>query len=272
MIEAWRSLAAILFTWLTLSAGAADAAYFDLAAINEEDEVSLMFEVEGIALQVTAGTFDKASNPSEIDFFTRFISQNLLGLGAVGPNDGGDVDGSGIGLQDVLVFTFDQGVTIDQIVFEKVDSNDDFSFGRVSGDSYRRYVDLQPIVEPTNTATFLTAVQQAGRRFGIGAIESGDNFRVKGLLVSEAPAISLPGGLPLILSALGVFVVLPLMRRDANGRSPFGPRLGSLPPALRLSAVGAGGAATLRSTSGDGLSVSACVAAVSRAEPVPPPA
>ena len=178
-------------------------ATFDFTGQNLSPASSLSFSDDGIGLTVTAGTFSTASNPSTVNITERNVDQDNNGLGADGAFDGDNIDGF-FG-NDILIFTFDQEVRLDELRFGGVDGNDDFAFGPVEGLSFFRIVDFQDVTDPLNAASFLTDDQRVGTAFGIGAIGINDNFTVAGMSVIAVP---LPAsGLLLGMALLGFGLV-----------------------------------------------------------------
>ena len=194
---------------LALFSTQASAVTFDFTGTNELDSNVKSFTVDGLTVDVTAGTFSTGSNPSNINFSTRRVDLDPDGLGA----DGGffesdQVDGN-LG-NDVLVFSFSSNVIIDSIIFGNLDGNDDFAFGAVDGSSFLRFVNFQDAISPIAASSFLTLAQRTGSAFGIGAIGWNDNFTIAGLTVSQVP---LPAALPLFMGALSLLGLLGWRRK-----------------------------------------------------------
>ncbi len=182
-----------------VSGGAANAVTFGFGGTTA-DSPSKSFNVAGIGLTVTAGTFSTGGNPSNINFNTRAVDQTNGTLGSDGIGDIGQVDGN-LG-NDILVFTFDQIVSIDSIGFSNVDGNDDFAFGTVVGNVFSRLVSFQDVQNTVLTASFLNPISlSVGTSFGIGAIGSLDNFRINNMSVTAVP---LPAALPLLACGVGI--------------------------------------------------------------------
>jgi len=185
---------------LVLSASGAHAATttfnFNQILIGNRDSIS--YTIDGIGLTITAGTFSSNSNPSTIDFATRRVSRDFIdGLGADGRRDIDEVDGRNG--NDVLVFTFDTLVRVEEIEFSPfdIDGNDDFAFGSVSGGQFDRIVDFQPVSTPFNVNRL---GGNTGVAFGVGAIGRNDNFSITDITVSQVP---LPAAGWMFLTGLG---------------------------------------------------------------------
>lgn len=181
-------LGATLALGAALFSQQASAINFDFTGSNPADAVTRSFTEGGLTVDVTAGIFSTFGNPTNIVGLggtLRQVDQNLLGLGADGPVDGGQIDGS-LG-NDVLVFSFSQAVRIESISFANVDGNDDFAFGSVDGNSFTRFVNFQDVTNPILASSFLSLSQRTGDAFGIGAIGTFDNFRVSGIQVTAVP-------------------------------------------------------------------------------------
>lgn len=236
MLKLFRSVgvASAVFCAVGLSVSPATATTFDftrdfLASIAP-DSSSKTFVVDGIQLTVTAGTFPRNPNPSEIDFSTRLVDQDFFsGLGAdSGLFEDDDIDGNGG--NDVLVFSFSPGVVLESIDFGNVDGNDDFAFGAVDGTTFSRIVDFQDVENIVDSTEFPALGLVTASDFGIGAIggqgrefqSRKDDFTIQRLTVSlfsPAPnpitVIPAPAALPLLASGLGVFGLVGWRRRKA---------------------------------------------------------
>ncbi|MEM8794720.1 MAG: hypothetical protein AAGE61_04060, partial [Pseudomonadota bacterium] len=129
------------------------------------------FTTDGITVDVTAGTFPASAftggpNPSDISFAAREVDQDLNGLGADEPGLFNDAIDGFFG-NDVLVFTFDTTVRIDEITFTEVDGNDDFAFGSVDGVSFDRVVNFEDVLSTVIVSSFASDPDATGRSFGI---------------------------------------------------------------------------------------------------------
>lgn len=198
-----RAAAAVaLIAFGALAAAPASAATFnftgDFFGSIAPDSPSKTFTVDGITVTVTAGTFSNASNPSNINFANRLVDLDFFsGLGADGRFDGDNIDGR-LG-NDVLVFSFSRKIIFENIRFRNRDGNDDFAFGAVTGSLFDRIVDFEDVQNTVLVSAFATMDQAMGRTFGIGAIQSNDNFTIRSI---EVAAVPIPAALPLFLSGL----------------------------------------------------------------------
>jgi len=182
---------------LLVSTVTANAATFDLTG-NGGLASSYNYSVDGIGLTVEGVRFQASGSTSSAQ-----VGQYSNGLGVT--SHGGDshqVDGAN--RNDMVVFSFDQDVTLESVTFNYVDGNDDFTFffdGNADGDftdgADSRYLNTDiPGSSSPSTYTFLST--WIGQTFGIGAYGSGDNFKIKS--VSVEPTLSvvpLPAALPL---------------------------------------------------------------------------
>ena len=136
---------------------------------------SYSFSSGGVGVDVTATTFNN-SGPTG-DF--AYVGQYSRGLGVTSHyGDSHQVDGRN--RNDLLIFDFDQQVTLKSVKFSYVDRYDDFRFffqDLGSGD----LVDFgtQVDIPGTGFATYVFASLWTGTKFGIGAYGKYDNFKVK---------------------------------------------------------------------------------------------
>jgi hypothetical protein len=156
-------------------------------------DASYFFNVDGIGLTVTAGTFGRAG--------TAQIGQYSGGLGVTSEaGDAAAIDGRS--KNDILFFSFDQVVRIESVEFTDSDSNDHFRFF---------YEDAGALTESGSNiqldgvASYAFGGSWVGTMFGIGAWQRNDNFYIGGINVSKmTTVVPLPSALLLILSALGL--------------------------------------------------------------------
>jgi hypothetical protein len=116
-----------------------------------------------------------------------------------GQDSDNQVDGSGD--NDVLVFKFGTAVTLVSVRFSYFGSDDEFSYffdgdgnGNLDGDI------LADSLNPNGAGSNYTfGGTYFGTLFGIGAVDSNDEFRVRSITVSAVPV---PAALPLFGAAL----------------------------------------------------------------------
>lgn len=174
------------------------------------------------SLTVSADTFRRLSlDPLVIELHDRnsaHVTINQEGLGV--DNDGrwyncrrdcdGDVDGAG--RNDILLFAFDEQIELTEINFDNVSSDDQFVFfafdtlAELSGSIAALFLDITDLHADEGIYTFSPAA--TGRYFGIGAIQTNDDFRVEGLTGTVVAVVPLPPALPLFLGALFGFGIL----------------------------------------------------------------
>lgn len=185
-------------------AASASSLTFDFTGKDYYPSRDLTFDVHGVELTVTSGTF--SFYDSDINFNTRFVDLDNDGLGSLGFFDGDQVDGR-FG-NDVLVFSFSEFVSIDNILFGNVDNNDDFAFGEVNGSFFDRVFDFNDVFASVGVNS------GPGLTFGIGAIGSNDNFSIRGLEISKVAVPELDAaGAPIALSLIAGFLAMAAERR-----------------------------------------------------------
>lgn len=161
---------------------------------------------------VDADTFRVVKNPAGPNLHIALnhetdieITQNVEGLGIDNNNGRRGADNSGIDgfkSNDILVFTFDTAVRLLNIVFEDVDDNDEFVFA-VAGQSPNatNYDIPNPLAFPDTDGDegVFDFGGQIVTRFGIGALDDNDNFRISRI---EVAAVPLPATGLLLLGGL----------------------------------------------------------------------
>ena len=203
--EVYRIAPTIAALWLLSAGPAAAFTSFDLTGSGGY-QGSYGFSADGIGLSVSASTFSgSGSVGSDV-----LVHQNSTGLGVYSHwGDSSQVDGSL--RNDLLVFQFDQDVQLLAASFTYGDGNDDFTFffdGGGDGD-----LDLTGFADvPTGSTSMTYVFEQSwiGELFGIGALDTFDNFRVSGLDVegdiSGVSSVPLPLPAFLLLGGCGLFV------------------------------------------------------------------
>ncbi len=131
------------------------------------------------------------------------ITQNNEGLGIDNNNgifgsDSGEVDGAND--NDILVFTFDNAISLFQVIFENVTDSDDFVFYVPGADPNAQQFDIfNPIPDDTDGDEGLYDFGGLSvTSFGIGALGGNDNFRVSKVVAAvplPAPAFLLVAGI-----------------------------------------------------------------------------
>lgn len=198
----FRAAAAAAFAF-SLGA-AAEAATFNIGSTSGATGVpgGYQFTVDGITLTVTAGIFDSAGVVTPGGNGARPWIYNGYGMGVSHDTDGQHtVDGSG--LKEVVIFAFDKPVTVDWVRFSYFGSKDDFEFFADSdkdGDLDWLFSDID--IPGSGWFELSTIWTTAGTIFGIGADHYSDTFKLKKLIVTEAPEIPLPAAAPLFLAGL----------------------------------------------------------------------
>ncbi|MEM6635295.1 MAG: hypothetical protein AAF667_05325 [Pseudomonadota bacterium] len=180
-----------------LSAATVSAATFNFGAGSPSTADFFDFTEDGIQLQVSAGRWPGVGGPAPIDFGARQVFQGSDGLGAVGVSDATELDGAGG--NDVLIFTFDHDVVIEEIVFGSVDDDDNFAFGLVVAGDFLREEDLIDVSNSVSVSS-LSFAPLVGASFGIGAKQTNDNFTILQITVSKVP---LPASALVLLIGLG---------------------------------------------------------------------
>ncbi len=167
---------------------------------------SYEFSSGGIDLTVTAGRF---KNDGSIIHVGK-VGQYAWGLGASTRHyDSHQVDGNKG--NDILIFEFDQKVTLKKVAFSYVDGNDRFRFFHDT-DHDGDLTDFGSSIDIPYGNVYVFNSVWNGDLFGIGAKGKYDNFKVEGFHVTPVP---LPAALPLLAGALGLFGLFGWRRKRA---------------------------------------------------------
>jgi hypothetical protein len=181
-------------------ASVADAATYDFSGRGGLD-TSYSFTADGIGLTVTAGTFTTRNGGTVRD--GALVGQYGGGLGVTShTGDSRQVDG--MNRNDILIFDFDQDVELESVTFTRVDRNDEFRF--FFEDASDDLIDWggQIDIPGRRLGTYAFALEWVGDQFGIGALDSYDNFFVRGITANAVSAVPLPGTLALLLSGMAL--------------------------------------------------------------------
>ena len=168
---------------------------------------SYSFTEDGITVEATPGTFSNggAVTPGG------WIGQYGGGLGVTNSIFDNTHQVDGLGLNDIVIFKFDQVVTLNSVTFSLVGNDDHFSFffdNEPDGD-----LDLISSfvnIPGTGTTTYTFNSTWTGMLFGIGAKGSDDEFKIKGAMVT---AIPLPAALPLYGAGIAILGLIGWIRK-----------------------------------------------------------
>jgi hypothetical protein len=192
-MKLFNTVRGMLFGSLVICSSIANAALIEFNDTSTFPFDYRVFEnVQGsIDLTVTAATFSNSSGLiSDNGSQERYGIVNNEGLGATaffGNDDDTNVDGRSS--NDMLIFTFSEEVFFTGIGFGNVDSNDDFEFGFVVGDTFVREISDQRI-----TSDFMSLGGGfTGTTFAIGAVGSNDNFTITSIQVPEPSTLAIFG-------------------------------------------------------------------------------
>lgn len=176
-------------------------------------------------LTLTATANNQTSDDGEIGFNNPLLGQYSGGLGVCngtansrysGGCKGDDHQVDGDRGNDVVIFDFGtQEVTLESVTLSFVGSNDQFSFSFFDGNSTTP-ASFFSSIDPTNgsISTYVFNQVWTGSLFGIGANDSNDEFKIRGLGVSyEVSEIPVPAAAFLFAPALMGFLGL---RRKAK--------------------------------------------------------
>lgn len=199
--------------------GAASAATVDFSGPTGQAMVAGPYDFGSTTVEVEADRFNRTStSPFLVELVgdqDALVTVNQEGLGVRNRRfDNFDVDGR-FG-NDVLLFSFADQIELTDIYFDNVDRNDQFVFFAVDtmadlgGSIAATFFDITDLYSDEGIFSFTPAV--AGSIFGIGALQSNDNFRVEGFAGSVVP---LPASALLMLSALGGLVLVGRRRSSA---------------------------------------------------------
>ena len=211
---------------LVLSAPAGAAVTFDFSG-GSGAATSYSFDTDGISLTVWGGHYAGAEirtsaqtgsgKKSSVDF--AMVTRDDDGLGVeIGHKDQGGTDGHR-DTDDVIVFDFGSAVRIIDLVFGDADNSDDF---RLFGGDLTLQSSFSLSGSHHDRALFSFSDGWTTSRFGIGAIDINDNFRILSLTVDRIvadPSPELPGvpGVPepstWLMMIVGWGLALSLSRR-----------------------------------------------------------
>jgi len=150
-----------------------------------------------VSVETTAGTFSPAGVITPGGVVGRYAG----GLGATTHSgDSHQVDGAN--RNDIILFDFNQTVTLESVTFSLVDSNDEFSFFfDTEPDGVLNPISYNVDIPGSGVGTYNFVSTWTAGMFGIGAWDSSDNFKIKSLTVSVVP---LPATLPLYAAGLAL--------------------------------------------------------------------
>ena len=195
--------AAAVAAALVFSATSAQAVTYNFTGANSGQADSYTYG----DLTVGAGHYhtDTGAVHSQVtgDSLDDQVTRTSAGLGVDSDISGGgqdsdnQVDGSGD--NDVLVFSFGSAVQLISVTFSHFSGNDDFSYFFDGDGNGNLDFDLIAGNLDTGGSTYTFGGTYVGTLFGIGAIGSNDEYRVKSINVSAVP---LPAALPLFGAAL----------------------------------------------------------------------
>jgi hypothetical protein len=167
---------------------------------------SYSFNVGGIGLTVTAGTFDPSGVYEGVSGVN--VGQYGGGLGVTNSVSGDSHLLDGYGSNDILIFTFDRDVRIVSLDFsyndDDVGGEDQFRFFHEDGGVLESAGAASMIDIPGGDfyASYVFSAEEFGHLFGVGAVHHGDEFLVK--KISVYTVVPLPATLLLMLSAFGL--------------------------------------------------------------------
>ncbi len=206
-MTSWKA-GAVGIVLMVLSTSIAHAVTFNFGGYGGLAD-SYDFSSSGINLTVTAGRFK--SDGTIID--EGRVGQYAWGLGATTRwHDSHQVDGyKG---NDILIFSFDQKVTLEKVAFSYVDGNDRFRFFHDT-DHDGELTDFGTSIDIPYGNVYVFNSVWDGKLFGIGAKGKYDNFKIEGFHVTPIP---LPAALPLFAGALGLLGLFGWRRKRAAAR------------------------------------------------------
>ncbi len=204
-------LATVMLLATTVAASAVPVT-FDFGNTQSSNVSSLTFSSGGFTLTATAISTDGTATPNGTALVnsTNYLTPNEGGLGVHSTADTNhEIDG-GVEFKDLLFLTFNQAVEVLNMTFARVDADygGDTAYITVDGSSQGLF-NLVGADHPSSLALNLK-----GTVFGIGALGTTDNFKLRSVTVSPVPippAIALLGSGILGLVALG-------RRRDKSKR------------------------------------------------------
>lgn len=189
---------------------------------------SIPFTSTDTNLSLTATADNQLSSNGQIQLETdRFVGRYAGGLGVChgtpSANASGgcsgenhEVDGN-IG-NDVVLFDFGtQDVTLKSVTLSYIGYNDEFSFSFFDGTSTTPTNFFSSLNTPgTGLSTYIFSQVWTGSLFGIGAVDSNDEFKISGISVSYDAAVPIPAAAFLFAPALLGFMGLRRKAKQLN--------------------------------------------------------
>ena len=140
------------------------------------------------------------------------VGQYSTGLGVTShAGDSHQVDG--MNKNDLLIFDFNNEVTLTSVTFSYVDNNDDFWFLLLDSEGNTVDIDAKIDIPGTGSSTYIFSSIWTGDSFGIGAKGKYDNFKVTALSVTPMSVVPLPPAIALFAGGLGVMGVFGWARK-----------------------------------------------------------
>jgi hypothetical protein len=193
MILTGAGRAAVLATTMMFAgSGAMAATTFDLTGAPPSQGTSFIFNQDSIQMTATGFTDTVLFGLTQTN-----VTQDETGLGVTRFFDtDADLDGQ---VDEFLVFTFDQTVSLFTILFDDVDPDDDWDLFVDTGSGFAQ------VANESTDNPFTFTVGTNGNRVAIGADGGNDSFRVREITVA---AIPLPAAGWLMLAGLGGIAAL----------------------------------------------------------------
>jgi hypothetical protein len=158
---------------------------FDFSTVAHVATGSLTYTVGGLSVTAAAG-----SPTALVNARVNAGDKNKGGLGVTNsPGDNGAVDG--FGFSDLLNLVFSHRVKLISARFAEVDKNDDYDFYTQAVFQWHRDLPYNFFVNNFGGPV--------GTKFGFGASESNDDYRLRSITVSPIP---LPGSLVMLITGL----------------------------------------------------------------------
>jgi hypothetical protein len=187
---------------LAFAATTAQAAVYNFTGNGNGSSSFYSYTEDGVKLTVTAGHYHSSGSSSgQVHTGENVTKSHYSGLGVSSySGDNGQIDG--YRENDVLLFSFDSAVKFVSATFSSI-SGDDFTWFFDDDDNGSLSYDLVGSADPSGS-TYSFTQDYIGQLFGIAAIGSSDDFRVKSINVNTLSAVPLPAALPLYGAGLAV--------------------------------------------------------------------
>lgn len=183
---------------------------------------TLTLQSLGRTFRVVGGFFDDVEGATATAGGETRLVQTVDGLGVTRPGDT-TIGLDGTDGRDILIFEFDELVTLVSLTFSNVDPSDDFDFFLdTNGDGILERVRRDIFINTASGTAPGTSVAQValanvfqatGTLFGIGADGFDDDFFISAISFTSVSEVPVPAALPLFATAIAAFSLARRKRR-----------------------------------------------------------